>query len=54
MKVFQIALGVILLLPGLCSLGFMIEVGLSPGLQITSFAISAFGVWLISNAGDRP
>ncbi len=63
MKVFQIIIGIILLLPGICSAGFMIM--LLPGmtsndaaslgaLWLAGFAVSALGVWMIRSARKRP
>lgn len=58
MKALQIIIGIILLLPGLCSLGFMVI--MIPGMTVDAaglwllwlvgFGISAIGVWLIRKA----
>ena len=58
MKALQIIIGIILLLPGLCSLGFMVmllpdmtqdALGLWV-LWIPGLAAGAFGIWLIRRA----
>ncbi len=53
MKTFKVIIGLILLLPGICSLAFMAGISLRPGPQwliwIVCFAISAFGIWLLQN-----
>ena len=59
MKALQIIIGIILLLPGLCSLGFMVMV--LPDMTqndmglwvfwIPGLAAGAFGIWLIRYAG---
>ena len=58
MKVLQIIVGILLLLPGICSLGFMVI--LIPGMTVDAaglwllwligFGVSAVGVWLIRRA----
>jgi hypothetical protein len=61
MKVVQVILGIVLLLPGICSAGAMIlllpmsgaDLGTLMPLWLISFAIAAFGIWLIRNARNR-
>ena len=62
MKAIQITVGILLLLPGICSLGFMLL--LVPemdsrndplwGLWLPCLAIGALGIWLIRKAKQRP
>lgn len=51
MRAFQIIIGIILLLPGLCSLAFMSGGGVVSGglrgLWLPCLLVSAFGLWLI-------
>ena len=54
MRAFQIIVGIILLIPGLCSLAFMTQsssgdfgAGGLWGLWLPCLLVSAFGVWLI-------
>ena len=60
-----IAVGVLLLFPGLCSLYFIFEIGRTPGNMFdlgglfivtwgVSFVVAALGVWLIRTAVKRP
>ncbi len=61
MKIAQIIIGILLLLPGVCSLAFMLL--LVPemnsrndslwGLWIPCLAVGALGIWLIRNAKNR-
>ena len=60
MKALKIIVGIILLLPGLCSLGFMLvslpnfgsQDAMLFALWIPCFAVSAFGIWLLYRAGQ--
>lgn len=62
MKTLQIIVGVLLLLPGICSLGFMLL--LLPemnsrndslwALWLPCLAVGALGIWLIRRAKNRP
>ncbi len=62
MKALQIIIGIILLLPGICSAGFMLLLipEMSRGndglwqLWLPSFAVGALGIWLIRKARNRP
>ena len=63
MKILQIILGVILLLPGICSAGAMIlflpqlassGMGFLVPIWLATFALAALGIWLIRNARNRP
>ena len=56
MRAFQIIIGVILLIPGLCSLAFMAGGPGSSGLWglwLPCLLISAFGLWLIFKPGKQ-
>ncbi len=62
MKILQIIAGILLLLPGICSIGFMVltlpdmtvdAAGLWV-LWLPSLAVSALGIWLIRKARNRP
>ncbi len=63
MKALKAIVGVILLLPGICSLGFMVALGVDNLFQssgggmyviwLPCFAVSALGIWLIKNATRR-
>jgi hypothetical protein len=56
MRAFQIIIGVILLLPGLCSLAFMAGGPGSSGLWglwLPCLLVSAFGLWLIFKPGKQ-
>lgn len=54
-KVLQICFGIFLLLPGICSIGFMFEItpfvdpmsGFAMLFWLPSFVISGFGIWLL-------
>ena len=62
MKILQIIVGILLLLPGICSLGFMLL--LIPEMNsrndslwvlwLPSLAVGALGIWTIRNAKSRP
>ena len=62
MKILQIIVGILLLLPGICSLGFMLL--LIPEMNsrndrlwvlwLPSLAVGALGIWIIRNAKSRP
>ena len=62
MKLLQIITGVLLLLPGICSIGFMIMTLPDMTVDATGLwllwlpclAVSALGFWLIRNARRRP
>ena len=62
MKIAQIIIGVLLLLPGICSLAFMLLLvpeGNSRndslwGLWLPCLAVGALGIWLIRRAKARP
>ena len=63
MKILQIILGVILLLPGICSAGVMLiflpdltsgDMATLLPLWIGAFGVAALGIWLIRNARNRP
>lgn len=61
MKIAQIIIGVLLLLPGICSLGFMLL--LVPEMNsrndplwtlwLPCLAVGGLGIWLIRNAKNR-
>ena len=60
MRTAAIIFGIILLLPGICSLGFMLaslpsfhlsDASFLIPLWAIGFAISAFGIWLLRNGG---
>jgi hypothetical protein len=60
MRTFQIIIGIILLLPGLCSLAFMTESSSRDfmsgglwGLWVPCLLVSAFGLWLIFKPGKQ-
>jgi hypothetical protein len=61
MKALQIIIGIILLLPGICSLGFMILLlpEMNRGndglwsLWLPCLAVAALGIWLIRKAKSR-
>ncbi len=55
-RAFSIIIGIILLLPGVCSLYFMDTVAGDIGFlifTIPGLLISAGGVWLIANGGTK-
>lgn len=62
MKIFQFIAGGVLLLPGICSIGFMIMT--LPDMTVDAaglwilwlpcLAVSALGVWMIRKARSRP
>ncbi len=65
MKIAQIIIGALLLLPGICSLAFMLllipEANAGDrltdslwGLWVPCLAVGALGIWLIRNARNRP
>jgi ABC-type glycerol-3-phosphate transport system permease component len=62
MKILQIIAGILLLLPGICSLGFILL--LVPEMNsrndnlwvlwLPCLAVGALGIWIIRNAKNRP
>ena len=62
MKILQMIVGILFLLPGICSIGFMamtlpdmtVDAAGLWILWLPSLAISALGTWMIRRAWNRP
>lgn len=58
-RIFLGLLGLVLVLPGICSLAFIADGSLKSGSELWllwtgCFVVSAFGIWALINAFRRP